>query len=59
MEEYQKRVIDEAEELDIKIGKLEKFIENPPINIEVIGDQDHEDFEYCGEIVFNEERNLG
>lgn len=35
MEEYQKRVIDEVEELDVKIGKLEKFIENPPINIDV------------------------
>jgi len=33
MEEYQKRVIDEADQLDEKIKKLKCFIEYPPNSV--------------------------
>jgi len=35
MEEYQKLVIIEADELDYKITKLEDFLRLPPININI------------------------
>jgi len=35
MEEYQRRVVEEADTLDVKIAKLETFLENPPININI------------------------
>ena len=42
MEDYQKRVIKEKEDLDIKVAALQKFIENPPeeVNISQFEKQD-------------------
>lgn len=35
MEDYQVRVVEEADELDTKISKLESFLRTPPINVNI------------------------
>ena len=40
MEEYQKRVMNEKEELDVKVASLTKFIKGPTF-LSVSGDEQH------------------